>query len=103
MPDAPQDLEVVGFELHAGAASVALAAAGELETERIGGNGEARGDALDDDREGRSVRFTRGEVTQASHQGSLKGETSALDGLALADREDLAALIERRAGAGNLL
>ena len=56
MADAAEDLELVGLQAHAGAASVALAATGELVArERSGVTARPGGDTFDDDGERRPV------------------------------------------------
>jgi hypothetical protein len=53
--DAAEDLELVGLQAHAGAASVALTATSELVAQGVGGHEQARGDTFDDDGERRPV------------------------------------------------
>ena len=62
--DAAEELDVVTLEAHARAAPEAEAAAGELVADLLDGDGQARGEALDDHRERRAVGLTGGQVTQ---------------------------------------
>ena len=62
--DAAQELDVVALEAHAGAAPEAEAAAGELVTDLVDGDRQARGEPLDDHRQRGAVGLTGGQVTQ---------------------------------------
>ena len=64
MADAAEELDVVALEPHAGAAAEAEPAAGELVADLLDGDGQARGETLDDHRQGGAVRLTGGQVTQ---------------------------------------
>jgi hypothetical protein len=55
VPDAAEDLELIGFDPHARTAAVTLPAARELDAEGIGGHREAGRQTFNDDGECRSV------------------------------------------------
>ena len=59
-----EELDLVGLEAHARPAAVAEPPAGELGSDVVDEDGETRGQALDDDHEGRAVGFARGQKAQ---------------------------------------
>ena len=64
MADPTQELDVVALEAHPRPATEAEAAARQLVTDLLDGDLEAGGQALDDHREGRAVRFAGGQIAQ---------------------------------------
>ncbi len=91
MANPAEQLDVVTFEAHAGPAAEAESAPGELVADRVDRDREARGQALDDHDQGRSVRLPGGEIAQHD---PLRLEAA---GLPPGTRSDLAAAGHGRA------
>ena len=64
MANATEQSEIISFKLHAGAAAVAEAAARELESDVVLGNGNPGGHVLNECNECLAVRFTCGSPTK---------------------------------------
>ena len=79
MADAAEQRELVGLEAHAGTAAVAEAAAGQLALDLLDRDGQAGGQALDDDDEGLAVGFAGGE--EAEHPGMVPARPFASGGV----------------------
>src|SRR5881398_2713004 len=58
-PHAREPLDLVGFDLHAGAAAVAAHPPLELDVDALGGQGQPGGDPLEDRHQAASVRLAR--------------------------------------------